>query len=301
MIMSKRQEQTSKFVEICCAKFARALRSRNSLLDVNNKFPNISINFHKFQIFVLCFIFLFLSGCATVYNPATEQGEIIFINSLQEVQIGRSMAENIIRKKYAPLNDPVRQRLVNSVGQRIVQASDRRDIVYHFQVLDSVDLNAFALPGGYIFIYRGLLERVDETALAAILAHEVAHVAAKHAVKRMQAALGVDVLLGIALAGLGDKNAAFAQQVAQVSGVVYELLSLGYSRQDEFLADKLAVKYLRAAPFDPYGMVRALEILNKEKGPGGRVFETLSTHPRMEERIKRVKEEIKASESSPPS
>jgi predicted Zn-dependent protease len=246
----------------------------------------ISSAFYSFLLAML------LTGCATVTNPATQKKEYILINSLEEVQIGRSMSETIVKKEIPPLDDPAKQLAVNRIGNRIVQASDRKEIVYHFMILDSPDLNAFALPGGYVYIYNGLLGRVDEQALAAVLAHEVGHVAAKHSIKKLQAALGYDLLMGIALVGLGNKDPQLAEEVGRLSNTVYDLLSRGYSRQDELLADRLAVKYLSQAGFDPHAMVRVLEILQKEKGPGGRVFEILSTHPRMEERIKKVKEEI---------
>ncbi len=241
---------------------------------------------------VLLALAVMLAGCATVYNPATQREEWIFIDDAQEVQIGRSMAEGIIKKEDRMLPDPAAQRRVNLIGQRIARVSDRTELVYHFSVLDNEDLNAFALPGGYVYIYSGLLSRLDEAQTAGILAHEVAHIAAKHSVKRMQSALGTQMLLAVALAGLGSKDPALAENVAGVSNVVYDLLSRGYSRQDELFADKLAVKYMKAAGYDPNAFVRALELLNTEKGPSGRVFEVLSTHPRMQERIRQAQEEI---------
>lgn len=233
----------------------------------------------------------FFCGCSTVYNPATGKKEMLLIDSAQEVQIGRSMADEIVKKEIPPLADPAKQRFVNAVGLRVAQVSDRQELIYRFQVLDSADLNAFALPGGYVFIYRGLLDKLDESELAAVLAHEVAHVAAKHSVKRMQSELGYNVLLSLALVALNNKSPQLAENISGLSDVVYGLLSKGYGRQDELLADQLAVGYLWRAGYDPYSLAGSLEILSKESGPGGRVFEILSTHPRMEERIKKAREE----------
>lgn len=246
------------------------------------------------RVVVAFFFIMGLAGCATVYNPATGRQEVILIDSAQEVQIGRAMSEEIIKREQRPLEHPAKQLMVNRVGQRVVRSSDRTDIVYHFMVLDDPDLNAFALPGGYIYIYSGLLSRVDETMLAAILAHEIGHVAAKHSVKKMQSALGYNVLIGIVLAGLGAKDPAMVNQIAGLSGTVYDLLSRGYSREDELAADQLALVYLGRAGYDPFAMVRVLELLSQEKGPGGRVFEVLSTHPRMAERIRKAREAIEA-------
>ena len=241
-----------------------------------------------------------LAGCATVYNPATRREEWVFIDDAQEVQVGRSMAENIIKKEDRLLADPVTQRRVSVIGQRVARVSDRTELVYHFAVLDNEDLNAFALPGGYVYITSGLLKKLDEDETAALLAHEVAHIAAKHAVKRMQSALGYNMLVAVALAGFGDKDPALAEKIAGVSGVVYDLLSRGYGRQDELFADALAVKYTKAAGYDPRGLVRTLELLDTQVGPGGRVFEVLSTHPRMKERIRRAEEEIAGLEGVAP-
>lgn len=254
---------------------------------------NTSRKTSNFKLLCLCFAAILSAGCATVYNQATQKNEYVFINSMQEVQIGRSMAENIVMKKSLPLMDPVKQRYVNKIGNRIVSVCDRRDIIYHFMVLDEPDLNAFALPGGYIYIYKGLLEKVDEGGLAAILAHEVAHIASRHAVKRMQASLGYDLLLGLVLASVSKKDVEMFKEMTVVSDTVYSLLERGYSRQDEFFADKLAVKYLNLAGYDPQNMSRVLKLLDKESGPGGRVFETLSTHPRMQERIKKSSQEAR--------
>lgn len=243
---------------------------------------------------------LFLCGCATVYNPATEKKELIFIDSAQEAQIGRGMAEEIVRRESKMLRDPTRQLFVNKIGQRIAAVSERRELVFHFAVLDDPDLNAFALPGGYVYIYSGLLNRLTEGETAAVLAHEVGHVAAKHSVKKMQSVLGYNLLMGLALAGFGPRNPELAQEIANASGTVYDLLLRGYGREDELLADKLAVRYLFKAGYDPDSMVRALEILMRESGPGGRMFEILSTHPRMQERIRRVREEIGLLRNPPP-
>ncbi|MFA5039380.1 MAG: M48 family metallopeptidase [Candidatus Omnitrophota bacterium] len=248
-------------------------------------------------VFLTCLCLLALmTGCSTVYNPATGRQEHIFIDSAQEVQIGRSMDRQVIATQYQPWNDPVEQRRLNVLGQKLVRVSDRQDIVYRFQILDSPDYNAFALPGGYVYIFKGLYEKLDEPELAAVLAHEISHVAAKHSVKRLQSALGYNLLLGLVFVGLGNDDPQITRQIGAVSDTVFDLLSRGYSREDELFSDRLAVKYLLAAGYDPEALVRALEFLDKEKGPGGRVFEILSTHPRMAERVRKVKEEIRMSE-----
>ncbi len=246
----------------------------------------------NFSLLMICGLMLLsVTGCATVH-PAAQKKEIVLISSAEEVQVGRGMAANIVMKKTPPFGDAAKQRFINIVGQRVAQVSDRRDIIYHFMVLDSPDLNAFALPGGYIYVYKGLFDKLNEDELAALLAHEVGHVAVQHAVKKMQSFLGHDLLIGIALAGLDVRDPELERVISGVSGPVYDLLSRGYGRDDELLADKLGVKYLRLAHYDPRALVRVLELLQEEKVPGGRVFETLSDRSRMKERIRKVKEEI---------
>lgn len=253
----------------------------------------------KKRFFLLFLIYLglllFNSGCATVYNPATGRREHIFINSAEEVQIGRSLDKQIITTQYPLWNNPIAQRKIKEIGQRVAAVSDRRDIIYYFQVLDSPDYNAFALPGGYIYIYRGLYDHLKEDEIAAVLAHEIGHIAAKHPVKQMQSALGYNLIASLVFLGMGNENPELAREVGALSDTFFDLLSKGYGREDELFADKLSVKYLRASGYDPNAMVRSLEFLSKEQGPGGRVFEVLSTHPRLDERIKKVKEEIAGS------
>jgi predicted Zn-dependent protease len=204
------------------------------------------------------------------------------------------MAREIVAPRYAAWNNSVEQRRVNDIGRRIAAASDRRDIIYSFQILDSPDDNAFALPGGYVYISRGLYEKLDEGELAAVLAHQIAHVAARHALKHMQSALGDEVLVGLVLVGLGRKDPEVVRQIAGASDAVFDLLGRGYSRQEELQADALAVTYLTRAGYDPYALAGVLEFLVKEKGKTGRTFEMLNAPVRMGERIRKVRTEAEA-------
>jgi len=249
--------------------------------------------FHKNSF---CLIF-FLAGCATATPPAVHPPVRIplAINTKEEALLGRSMAENIIKAKIPLFNDPAKQLYVNRIGNRMAQASDRRDIVYHFRVLDSPDLNAFALPGGYVYITSGLLNKLDESELAALLAHELGHVSLKHSVKKMQSVLGDEFLMALVLCDFTQRDPAFAQQINSASKTVFDLLSCGYSQEEELSADHLALTYLKKAAYDPLGLARALEILKKETGPKGRVFEISSDRPRLEARIRKVKGDIKDS------
>lgn len=235
-----------------------------------------------------------IAGCAVGKCPAVcPQKEEVVIDSFQEVQIGRAMIEEVIKKECLPWQNPAKQLYINKIGQKISQVSERKDIMYHFTILDSPDLNAFALPGGYVCIYRGLFERLDEAELSAILAHEIAHIASRHAIMKMQADLGYNVMAGLVLFALGERDPQLEQELPRVRGFVFEALSKGYGKEQEFLADSLALEYLKASGCDPYALSRVLELIETMAGSGGSVFETLSTRPVMRERAQRIKDEIK--------
>lgn len=237
-----------------------------------------------------------ITGCAAGKSPTVcLYEEEAAIDSFQEVQIGRAMAEEVIKKVCPPCRDPVKQLYVNKIGQKLARVCGRQDIIYHFMILDSPDLNTFALPGGYIFIYRGLFERLDEDELLAILAHEIGHVVSRDAVKKMQSDLGYPVMAGLVLFALGERDPQLEEELPRLRELVFEALSKGYDREEEFLADSLAVKYLKASGGDPSVLARVLELLEKEAGPGGRIFETLSSPSVMRQRVLKIRERASVS------
>lgn len=237
----------------------------------------------------MIFLVLGLCGCVTTQVLVKEQ-EARLMDSAEEALVGRSMSENIIKKGLSPVPDAARQLFVNKIGQRIAQVCDRRDIVYHFMILDSPEMNAFALPGGYVYVYDGLVKKLNEAELAAVLAHEVAHVTMKHPLKKMQAVLGEELLLGLAFVGLGQKNPVFDEEIAKVRPEVFALLGRGYEVDEEEAADRLALRYLSRANYDPYSLVQVLKILNLDSR---RVFEISCSKACMNERIKKILRETK--------
>lgn len=240
---------------------------------------------NKFIVYVS--ILFLLSGCTTIYNPATQRKETLLINTKNEIALGRDLDSQMQKKLKISMSQAMQYRL-DSIGTRVAGVSDRLDLVYYFRVVRDKEFNAFAIPGGFIYVNSGLMNKATDDELACVLAHEIGHVAARHSVKKLQAALGYQIILGIAL-GVSGK-----QELERVADTVFNLGSLGYSRKDELLADKLAVRYAKGAGFNPYGMVTFFEKLKKEaeeKGPKLRI-EFLSSHPNIEERIKRVKQEI---------
>jgi len=234
----------------------------------------------------ICSVFIF-SGCTTIYNPATGNRETLFINTQTEVNLGKDMAKQI-SSDMKLLNDPVRQKRLDEIGKRIAAISDRTDLIYSFNIVKDKEFNAFAIPGGTVYVNDGLLDAASDDELAAVLGHEVGHIAARHSVKRLQAVLGYQLISSIAL-GLTGQG-----QVLQAVDVVFNVVTLGYSRKDEYLADKLGVKYSKAAGFNPQGMVTFFQKLKAEGKNTSLQLVFLSSHPPIDERIKQVEKEIAA-------
>lgn len=243
---------------------------------------------NMFKNFFLLLSILFFCGCATIYNPATGREEIIFINDATEVAIGKSVAAEIIKKQKI-LNDARLQVRVERVGKRLASVSDRTNIGYEFHILDNKELNAISLPGGIIYINKGLLDKINDEELAFIFGHEIGHIAAKHAVKSIQSSMAFQLILSVAFAAAGEKGLNTATDIAKTTSRIYNIIALGYSRQDEYLADKLGVKYAFKAGFNPYAALSALEKLKEGRGFNLKILEFFRTHPYVDERINALK------------
>ncbi|RMG48447.1 MAG: peptidase M48 [Acidobacteria bacterium] len=214
-----------------------------------------------------------LPACVT--NPATGRHQLILFSSRQEVALGRQ-ADPEIRAEYGVYPDPALGGFVAEVGARIASASDRPDLPYSFTILDSPVVNAFALPGGPVYVTRGLLAHArDEAELAGVLAHEVGHVVGRHGAEQMSRAR---------LAGLGLEALTLARpglsRAAGLLGAGARLLLLKFGRDAEREADALGVRYLAAAGYDPFGLPRFLGVLDRLEQERGRLLPAwLSTHP----------------------
>lgn len=225
-----------------------------------------------------------LFGCATTYNPATGQEEFIFITTPVEVSLGNMLASRI-SGQFKISKDGQNINRLTKIGEKVALVSDRRDLRYRFTVIEDESLNAFTTPGGYIYVNSGLIEKTTDNELACVIGHEVGHVAARHIAKKLQAQIGYDILMNIATrkGGLAD-----LQKAASLS---YNLIMLGYSREDELLSDRLGVKYAYKAGYDPYAMTTFLKKLkeanNEELG-----FIFLRSHPYISQRIKMTKRQI---------
>ncbi len=252
--------------------------------EMNNKLP------------LLIVMLLFLTGCAT-YNTATGRNEVILISTSQEVAMGRDINKQICSQNKIITSGAEFDRL-NSIAQRIVRVSDRQDFQYHFALIDKDEMNAFTVPGGYIYFYTGLLRKLpSDDAVAAVLAHEVGHGAAKHVVKKFQAAMGYNVTKNVVMNVISWKypQMGYAKNIASLGAdSLVQLAMSAYSRQDEYEADRLGIKYLYLAGFDLNGMIKTFEVLKEVDKKGGAIPSILRTHPLAQDRIEAAKKDIEA-------
>ena len=238
-------------------------------------------------------ILLPLSGCGdSHFNLATHRQDYTFTSTEREVEQGRKLALRVAREMTIVPDESLQQR-VRAIGERIAAVCDRRELVYQFAVVEDKELNAFSLPGGYVFVNDGLIaQTANDDELASVIAHEVAHIAARHAVKRFESGLGLQL---VQLATLAARQGPAAQGV----GIASQAARLAYAREDELEADRLGAKYLKAAGFNPKAALTFLEKLHASDSsqthylPRGVVHPQYAlTHPFVPERIRAVKEAL---------
>ncbi len=232
----------------------------------------------------LCFFLVFLAASCAV-NPVTGKRELSLISEAQEISLGQE-TDKQVRTQYGVYADTDLNQYVEAVGKILAPHTHRPHLAYHFAVLDSPVVNAFVVPGGYIYVTRGILALMNsEAELAAVLGHELGHVNARHSVKRMSKLM----LFQLGLAVGGALSETFAK-ISGVAGVGIQLLFLKYSRDDEREADFLGVQYSRKGEFNPSEMVNFFASLQRmgDLSKGASLPGFLSTHPLTEERIQNV-------------
>jgi predicted Zn-dependent protease len=237
---------------------------------------------------LLLFLGVFLSGCAV--NPSTGKRQFNLVSDKEEIKIGRE-ANKSIQSEYGVYRNQNIQDYVARIGTDIANNSTRPGLEYHFTVLDSPEINAFALPGGYIYVTRGILAQMNsEAELAFVLGHEVGHVAAKHGAQRLSQSrgLGFVFLTAQVLAGTTD-YANYSQIVEQVAG----LAVTGYGRKNEFESDLLGVDYSLNANYNPEEGAKFLETLKRQElYQSSWLTQMHSSHPPTDERIKKADQKI---------
>jgi len=225
-----------------------------------------------------------IAACVT--NPVTGKKELMLIPESMEIEMGKS-TDAAIRQEYGLYPDPELTAYVDRVSRRMVPYTHRNKLDYHFAVLDTPIENAFAAPGGYIYVTRGLLAMANsEAEVATVLAHELGHVNARHSARQMSRQL---LILGGIL--VGSVLSEDVQKIAPFLMVGMQVLFLKYSRDDEYQADSLGVLYSRRAGYSPAQMVpffHSIQRLEEDAGGGVRLPNFLSTHPLTAKRISEV-------------
>lgn len=240
-------------------------------------------------------------GTTTVVNPVTGRSERTVMDEQTEIAEGAKAHQQVLEETPA-LNNPALQAYVNGVGQKLAAQSHRAQLKWTFTVLDSPEVNAFALPGGYVYVTRGIMAYLnDEAELAGVLGHEIGHVTARHGAQRAtsQRSAGVGVLaatvLGVLVEGVTGVSgvAQTAQQVGQ--GVAAGRLA-SYSREQESQADELGAEYLVRNRYDPRNMVEVIQVLKNQERfaadqakaegkPAPQGASWLSSHPSNDKRL----------------
>lgn len=240
------------------------------------------------------------AGCAV--NPATGSVDVVTMSESEEISLGKEVHEELIANTPV-YDDPELQQYIQRIGKEIAEKSDRPDIEYHFTVLDLPDINAFALPGGYVYINRGLLAYLkSEAQLAAVLAHEIGHITGRHAVRQDAAKKGANLLSIFTLLGTGSWI------LTDLNNLWSSAAIKGYGREMELEADRFGAKYLYNSGYDPQAMIDTIGILKDEEKfmrartkAEGRKFKSyhglFSTHPRNDIRLRTV---VKEAATLPP-
>ncbi len=237
---------------------------------------------------------LSLTHCAQ--NPVTGDKDFVLMSEQQEIQMGAQAHQDVL-KEYAALDNPALQAYVNEVGQRLAKQSHRPNLKWHFTVVDSPDVNAFALPGGYVYITRGIMAYLNsEAELAGVVGHEIGHVTARHGVRQQSTAtaVGLGAVLGsIFVPGMNNQaGASLLQTLAQA-------WTAGYGREHELESDRLGAQYLAKTGYNPQAMIDVIGVLKDQEtyaaeqarrdGRQPQTYHgTFATHPSNDARLQQV-------------
>lgn len=205
----------------------------------------------------LCLFCAWLTGCAV--NPATGRTDFVMMSERQELDLGARYNQEIL-KQNPPYADAKLQAYIQRVGERVARNSHRNQLSYVFTLVDSPDVNAFALPGGYIYIHRGLLAYLNsEAELAAVLGHEIGHVTARHSVRQQSQSTAWGLLGQAAAIGTG------VGAVGDLTSVMGNAFVRGYGRDMELEADGLGAQYLARSGYDPQAMIEVVKVLKSQE------------------------------------
>jgi beta-barrel assembly-enhancing protease len=238
---------------------------------------------------VIALMAVFTYYSSTSENPLTGEKQRVAMSPEQEIALGYKSAPQMAAQMGGISRNAQAVALVQRVGEHLVRQSVAAKSPYRFSfhvLADPKTVNAFALPGGPVFITEGLLRLLkSEAELAGVLGHEIGHVIARHSSERLAKQQLTQGLLGALVVGSGDFT------TAQIGQVVGSMINMSYGREDEIESDTLGIRIMTEAGYDPRGMIRVMEVLAKASG-GSRQPEFMSTHPAPENRSERIKQAI---------
>ncbi|HEX5339868.1 MAG TPA: M48 family metalloprotease [Gammaproteobacteria bacterium] len=246
---------------------------------------------------ISCAMVLMLAGCANLANGLLQMSPqqigqlaqnarhaVSPISLEEEQQIGQESAA-VLLGASRPVNNPALQEYVNRVGLWIALHSDRPDLQWHFAVLDDTDIDAYAAPGGYVFVTKGLLLRLhSEAELAGVLGHEITHVVRKHHLNEIRRESRL-ALVGTAAQVELQQNGYSTQALSQIAAGAKLVYSRGLDKDDEFQADREGVVLAARSGYDPFGLLAVLQMLESIDPKSGSVELLLKTHPTPQARI----------------
>jgi predicted Zn-dependent protease len=244
------------------------------------------------SLFRLVVLLGVLGATSCAINPVSGEREFVMVSEAQEIAMGRQGSTEVIAA-IGRVPDAGLQSYVNEIGQGMARQSERPELAWEFHVLDDASVNAFAMPGGYIFVTRGLLTHMtNEAQLASVLGHEIAHVTARHSVQQMSRQQVASLALGL--------GSVFSETIAdygQIASVGLGLLFLSYSRSHETQADELGFHYALDRGYDTREMGGVFEMFrrNAQMAGAGRLPEWQSSHPDPGNRIQEVQQMVAAS------
>lgn len=232
-------------------------------------------------------LFLLVAGLAAGCATSDFMGDFNLISPERETALGRELSQGIAKEETL-VTDPEIAGYVSQIGRRLVAVSQTANQPRHFHVIDKDQVNAFAIPGGHMYVMTGLIEAAKtEAELAAVMAHELAHDEERHPTERLSRQMGMQMLMNVLL----GKNPGQTQQV--VSSLLANSGISAYSRSAEFQADRIGTYLLNRAGYDPHAMVnffQTLVALEQQQGGGGANRSLFATHPPTPDRIQAIKE-----------
>jgi len=250
-------------------------------------------------ITLIAFTLALVGGCAK--NPVTGQQELSFMSKQEEIDTGERFYPMMTQMNDGELQDPQLQQYVQNIGEQLASVSHRPDLPYKFNIVNASNVNAYALPGGFISVTRGLLLQMQsEDELAAVIGHEIAHATARHGAQGQTRSILTSIVLTAGQVYLQTQGVQHAGLYSDLGRVGASAILASYSRSQERQADRLGIQYMTKAGYNPRGMVDLQQILlQQRKRNPGMVEQLFASHPLSEERIKDSKTQIKQLDVKP--